>query len=374
LTTVAWWAAVVLGGYLALVVAAAAAFVACARAPTRGSKATLPNGMAVTQWTDFETKFLYEEIWGKDSAYARGGIEFRPGSVVVDAGANVGLFSLFAAARCRGDATILSFEPIPTTYDVLAANAAAANAGAFNAVFAPAPRASLAILPFNVGLSDAAVPAVTFEHHPHLSIWSTADAELATGRVARITEDIVRATRASWNPLVWAIPAPLMRALLRCVLVRRFAATVPVAARLVPLAGVLDEYLPPDVVIDVLKVDVEGAEVSVLRGVRRDQWRRVAQVVMEVENFAARDAVTAILEGHGFKVTSVASEREKNPAALSEVSMVYAVRAKGWRPAAGAGAAGGAAPAPAAAVPFKVAPGATPEVIAAALARRPRAT
>ena len=70
-------------------------------------------------------------------------------------GANIGMFSLYCALKARGDARILSFEPIPTTYAVLAANAAAANAGKYNAQFAPAKGAKLEITPFNMGLSDS---------------------------------------------------------------------------------------------------------------------------------------------------------------------------------------------------------------------------
>jgi hypothetical protein len=314
--------------------------------PTRGSPFKLPNGMPITMWTEFETKFLYEEIWGADNAYARGGIEFKEGAVVVDCGANIGMFSLFAAMRCRGDATILAFEPIPTTYTVLESNAKAANAGAFDFVFRPRRPGSLRILPFNSGLSDATVPSITFQHHPNLSIWSTADAHLATGRVARITEDIVRACAASGNPLMWLIPSFLLRVLLTFLLTRKFARTVPVTANLHPLGPALDRYVPAGADIDVLKVDVEGAEVSVLEGIAAHQWPRVRQVVLEVENFAAAAQVRDILERQGFDVTAVATEREKNPHGTSEVSMVYATRPRGNLGAAskGAGRGGGVAP------------------------------
>lgn len=84
-------------------------------------------------------------------------------------------------------------------------------------------------------------------------------------------------------------------------------------------------------VIDVLKVDVEGSEEAVLRGIRAEHWPRIQQVVLEVENFAAVASIKKTLESRGFRVTHFASEREKNPASLSEVSMMYAVR-PGYRP------------------------------------------
>jgi hypothetical protein len=78
--------------------------------------------------------------------------------------------------------------------------------------------------------------------------------------------------------------------------------------------------------IDLLKVDVEGAEVSVLTGIDDDQWPGIQQVAMEVENFKLRDTCTRILESKGFSVTSVATEQENNKHARSEVCNVYAFR------------------------------------------------
>lgn len=85
--------------------------------------------------------------------------------------------------------------------------------------------------------------------------------------------------------------------------------------------------------IDLLKVDVEGSEEAVLRGVSEAHWPRIQQLVLEVENFAAVASITATLTSRGFAVSSYATEREKNPAATSEVSMMYAHR-PGYAPGA----------------------------------------
>lgn len=99
--------------------------------------------------------------------------------------------------------------------------------------------------------------------------------------------------------------------------------------------------------IDVLKVDVEGAEMAVLQGLSESDWRKVQQVVLEVENFATKDAICTLLQSKGFATSWVPSERERTPGVHSEVCMVYAAR-----PGAGAAADAGSsasAPAPAAA-------------------------
>ena len=363
--------------------------------PRVGSACMLPNGMAITHWQQSETDFLYSEIWGAESAYAggRGGggaLRFAPGAVIVDAGANIGMFSLYAAARCGGHATIYAFEPIPSTHGVLAANAAAANAGAFGAVFQPRRGARLAIKAFNVGLSDTAADVV-FEHHPNFSVWSTTDADFAKQRIDRIAGDLPRATqcvfcrtplgrprcarrraeaarpalcahlthrlhfpalsslflvsqlararRNSSHLLVRLLPAALV-SWVGGLILSKVGRVVKVNARLVTLSSIIEaEGIDR---IDILKVDVEGAELSLLRGIADRHWAKVQQLALEVESFAIRDTIIALLTKKGFHTSAVASERERTPGVLSEVCMVYA-----WRPqASDAGDAGGAAAAP----------------------------
>lgn len=47
---------------------------------------------------------------------------FRPGDVLYDVGANIGLYSLYAAKRLKGDCTILAFEPEALNYAQLVRN------------------------------------------------------------------------------------------------------------------------------------------------------------------------------------------------------------------------------------------------------------
>jgi hypothetical protein len=274
-----------------------------------------------------ETAFLFDEIWGADSAYGRAdSIEFKPGSIIVDAGANIGLFALYAADRCGGMATIYAFEPIPPVFDVLAANAASANQGGYENLNRKGVGGKLDIKTYNSGLG-ADNSDLVFHYHPNFSIWSTSDGEFAADRVSRITQDIKQATKNSPSAVMrfiaLVVPSPIVILICRLLLMR-LGKTVEVKARLITLASVIEDQ---DIErIDILKVDVEGAEIAVLDGVGDENWPKVQQAVLEVESFAKRDRVEAFLRSKGFHTHSFASERERTPGVSSEVSMVYARR------------------------------------------------
>lgn len=290
--------------------------------PKGGTPVTLPNGMKIMQWQKGETDFLFTEIFGYENAYARGEITFRPGATIIDAGANIGMFSLFAAMQCRGDAKIISFEPIPTTHAVLSANATSANKGEYDHIFKARPGAKLDIVPLNVGLSDAPA-SVTFEHHPHFSVWSTSDPKFAAERLLRIKNDLPRAAKSNESWLVRVVPSFVV-SLLGNMVLEKMGRTEKIPAKLITLSSVFEQHKVSTV--DVLKVDVEGAELLVLRGIEDRHWDMIQQVVMEVENFDTVRRVTDLLKSKGFETSSFASERERNPDVLSEVSMLYGVR------------------------------------------------
>ena len=67
-----------------------------------------------------ESEFFYHEIFIGES-YMRGGITLNDGDTIVDAGANIGLFSLFCLSRAH-NIRLYAIEPIPPIFDVLRRN------------------------------------------------------------------------------------------------------------------------------------------------------------------------------------------------------------------------------------------------------------
>jgi hypothetical protein len=91
--------------------------------------------------------------------------------------------------------------------------------------------------------------------------------------------------------------------------------------RVRPLSAVLDEQGIESV--DLLKVDVEGAELDVLRGLEDRHWPLVRQAVVEVEGWLRnRDTVREIFATRGFAVEAVQDPVQ----AAADIGMVFAVR------------------------------------------------
>jgi hypothetical protein len=89
----------------------------CPRAGRAASEIE-PDAVLPPQWlsrvahlNQYETDYVYKEIF-EDECYTRHGIRLPDGATVVDIGANIGLFSLFALSRSP-NAKIYAFEPAP---------------------------------------------------------------------------------------------------------------------------------------------------------------------------------------------------------------------------------------------------------------------
>jgi amino acid adenylation domain-containing protein/FkbM family methyltransferase len=81
----------------------------------------LDNGMSIAHQNREETDALYEEIFLK-RGYERGGVAIPAGdTVVIDVGANIGMFTLYVSSR-NPRAKIYAIEPIPDVCEKLREN------------------------------------------------------------------------------------------------------------------------------------------------------------------------------------------------------------------------------------------------------------
>jgi FkbM family methyltransferase len=233
----------------------------------------------------FQLAFQIADIAG-DRVYLRHGVEVRPGDVVLDVGANVGVAAAFFATQC-GAALVHSFEPVPPICELLRANV----------------RDIPACVVHEYGLSSAP-GRVPIGYYP--------DATVMSGLYADPERD---------------------RALLRTAMLNFGLSPEEADER---LAGhhaaetltcelrTLSDFLREEALerVDLLKLDVERAELDVLAGIEERDWPKLRQLAMEVHDEESRATIAGTLAERGFSVSC-----EQEPALHgTPVQLLYATR------------------------------------------------
>ncbi|MDP9122837.1 MAG: FkbM family methyltransferase [Acidobacteriota bacterium] len=230
--------------------------------------------MVVAHQNPGETDFLYREIFVEQS-YLRHGITVAEGDCIFDVGANIGLFTLFVGLL-RADTTVYAFEPIPQVFEALRINAL---------LYGIEARL------FACGIAEAPGTA-EFTYYPNVT--------LVSGRFAELEEEraLVRSLldRGGEAAAAGATENDLVELLADRLRAERMVCPLRTLSEVIAEHGLTR--------IDLLKVDVEKAELEALAGVREEDWEKVRQVVVEVHDVSGRlREVTGLLARHGFEVT-----------------------------------------------------------------------
>lgn len=224
-------------------------------------------------------------VWEEIESYFHGEERVRAGEVVFDVGANIGLFSLAAHLQSEGGAHIWSFEPVPSTCHVLETNARA---------FDPRQTHWRTL---RLGLGEKDEIAV-LHHFPRVSVLSGRfrDAAQAKGEL----NEILAGDRIG-APFEFANVLPrALRRIVGRVVGAYLLRTQPVATQFWSLSSALSKLHVER--IDWLKIDVEGAELDVLRGVNQSDWPRIKRVICEMESPAMLAQASELLQRAGFSV------------------------------------------------------------------------
>ena len=248
----------------------------------------LPNGLAISQQNKNETEYLYDEIFQKQT-YLRHGMKLRRGACVFDVGANIGLFSLFVCGQAPG-ARVYCFEPIKQIYESLRVNSALYGEQ---------------VAVFDYGLSNREREAA-FTYYPHYTMMSGLSAYADAAAEVRVIESYLENEARGGSEAaarLWAEREELLAG--------RFEQRTE-HCRLRALSDVMQEQGVGQ--IDLLKVDVQRAELEVLEGIRGEDWQKIKQVVMEVHDGVGEasegrvEQIRALLEEQGFVVVSEQDE------------------------------------------------------------------
>lgn len=271
----------------------------------------LPNGKTFFCLDKLEMLFLYNEIFVSKS-YLNELIEYRDGSVIVDVGANIGLFVHFVTEKCR-KTKIYSVEPIPDLFEVLRRNSAMITGHEIHL--------------FNFGLSGSPGEA-EFLFFPNCAARSTMHVH---GSPAELTPEARKRERDFWLQTFDELPGGAIRVAIgllpsyaRSWLAwfsrRYFARHKKIQCKLKTLSQLIAENGIDT--IDILKIDVEGSEADILLGIEESDWPKIRQLMVEVHEPAGEvfDEVTRCLESHGYRLAI-----DRNPA-YPLVPMIFASR------------------------------------------------
>jgi len=245
-------------------------------------KMVLPNNLECYYLSKEETEYIFSEVF-TEQQYFKHGITLNEGDCIFDIGANIGLFSLFIS-QLQKQVKIFSFEPIKQIFDVLQANI----------ILYSLSNISL----FNYGLSSENNAEKLFTFYPNMAGNSTT------------------------KPLEKLEQREVMNTVLDKNMVDYFFQNQEVRGELRTLSSVINEL---DIkFIDLLKIDVEGEEYKVLKGINTNDWSKIKQIVAEVHDIEGRiDKIQGLLKTNGFHITV-----EKNslmPPTLNTFNL-YAVR------------------------------------------------
>ena len=255
----------------------------------------LPDGSPVMHLNRNETDYIYREIFVLQ-AYLRHGITITDGDCILDAGANIGLFSFFVSRLAR-NLQIFSFEPNPAAFDCLKTN---------TRVWGKHVRC----LPFGLSRENTTGDMTFFEG---LSLLSGFYADTDTER------EVVRNYVFNQYQDSESLPSARMAADIGELISERLRQRT-VKAQLRTLSSVIAEEGIDRV--DLLKINVEKSELHVLEGLSESDWPKIRQLVIEVDREESVRPITILLEQHGYEFLIEQDALLKD----TQLCYIYAVR------------------------------------------------
>jgi len=245
------------------------------------------------------SRWQLRELIDEVDEYFEIGAILAPGAVVFDVGANIGVFALAAARRCDSQLELYCFEPVPPIFGALTANTEQ------NALLANV-KTNL----FQVALgSTVGALGVKLSYFRELPTDSTIDLDSKRRDFESFFAHSGNEIRKKVAPIVsdpiarsvGAFVAWMPKGVLGRWASDRVTGRVEFECAMTTLSAVVRQH---DVRrIDLLKVDVEGTELDVLRGIDDRHWSRIQQVVLEGHDQNGRlAAIEKLLDRQGFDI------------------------------------------------------------------------
>lgn len=233
----------------------------------------LKNGLAIVHLNKNETDFLYRDIF-EHRAYFQHGISLQPNAIVIDVGTNIGLFSLQAHFQAS-NVTIYCFEPNPFVSKIAAANFELYKVNAY-------------INEVGLGREEK---NMEFTFYPKMSFLSGLHADIEEEK--QLIHSYLVKNNLIENHSDTTITDILDHKL--------------EAQKLVVPISTLSKFIAEKKLekIDLLKINVEKAELDVLLGLQEADWNKIKQIVLEAHDVNNRlQDIEKLLVKHDFVINT----------------------------------------------------------------------
>ena len=250
----------------------------------------LPNNQKVFCLQPEEAKILYYQV----QEYLKNDISINDNSIIFDVGANIGLFSLWIHERCSFKANIYAFEPMPEVFFALKNNA---DKYGFNK-----------IKPYQIGLGKKE-ESVLFSYYPNATAISTMCPNRSRQSKYNFGTTIKKNTDILPFPLnkIKYLPLTVINFIINRIVDFAFIEK-KIKCQIKTISQIIEEESIQK--IDLLKIDVEKAELDVLNGIKSQDWLKIQQIVAEVHNLNNRvQYIEHLLYRNGFSQVVI----EQNP-------------------------------------------------------------
>jgi FkbH-like protein/FkbM family methyltransferase len=257
----------------------------------------LPDKRTVASLNQYETSYLYKEIY-VDQAYRRHNVIIADGDVVIDIGANIGLFSMFASEQAS-NVKVIAVEPSPSVLPILKANLA---------TYAQEHHVVAA------GAADKTGEA-EFTAYKKSSVFSSFMANKDDDRSA------IKQVVINMLSVVGDMDADELEDAAEDMMQDRMDSEQYMCP-LVAVSDIVDDQQVEK--IGLLKIDAEKSEEAILKGIREEHWDRIEQIIIEVHKQSGIGVagVRQLLESKGFECI----EDEEQLLLDSGLVTIYAAR------------------------------------------------
>jgi len=234
-----------------------------------------------------------------------------PGDLVIDIGANVGMFSSYASEQAGRTGAVIAAEPIPTTFQALQHNVSLHFEYSKHSRRPCAPVKCL-----QVGVSDGCFDTAVFTDYPKAGGWGTMTKFESPGAIYGDMEifidNALDEDSSALPPLVRGLGTLLreasptvFKAIAQAMVQRMLSGSKQCECKLITVSDIIENYLGRRHGVGLLKVDVERAEIEVLSGIQPKHWRLIRQASLEVHAENLNCAVEILRGAAGFESVEI---------------------------------------------------------------------